>query len=99
LRGIESSETRTRFGCAKTLVILSEQRPERLYPYLQTRECRHVAIGHALLALGEILDLLSDPAPVRRFAQRHRKNPRAATRKKAERLLRRASQYAHTQSA
>src|SRR5262249_1465676 len=30
----------------------------------QTPECRNVAIGHAISALGEMLPLLRDPAPV-----------------------------------
>jgi hypothetical protein len=53
----------------------------------QTPECRHVAIGHAILALGEMCDLLRDPAPVCRFVRRQLKNPRPATRKKAEQFL------------
>ena len=56
-----------------------------------TPECRNVAIGHALSALGEFFDLLDDPAPVLRFARRHLRNPRPATRRKAELLLKRAA--------
>jgi len=55
-----------------------------------TPECRNIAIGHALVALGEIFELLSDPAPVLRFARRQLQNPRPATRRKAERLLKHA---------
>jgi len=53
-----------------------------------TPECRNVAIGHALVALGEIFGLLSDPAPAVRFARRQLKNSRPATRRKAESFLR-----------
>ncbi len=52
-----------------------------------TPECRNVAIGHAITAFGGFLDLLSNPEPVVRFVRRQLKNPRLATRKKAERLL------------
>ena len=55
-----------------------------------TPECRNVAIGHALKALLEVFPLLSDPAPVLRFARRHRRNTRPAVRKKAEVFLKRA---------
>jgi hypothetical protein len=48
-----------------------------------TPECRNVAIGHALEALGKI----SGGAEVKRFAVRHLENPRPATAKKAARLL------------
>lgn len=58
----------------------------------KTAECRNVAIGHALLALGSFFDLLRQRAPVLRFARRQVKNSRPATRKKAEQLLKRAVQ-------
>ncbi len=53
----------------------------------QTPECRNVAIGHAVLALGEFVDLLANPAPVVRFVKRQLKNSRPATRNKAEGFL------------
>ena len=56
-----------------------------------TPECRNVAVGHALIALAEFFAELADPAPVLRFAQRELKNPRPATRKKAEAFLRQAA--------
>ncbi len=52
-----------------------------------TPECRNVAIGHAILALGDILPLLRDPAPAVRFVRRQKRNPRPATREKAEEFL------------
>ncbi len=52
-----------------------------------TPECRNVAIGHALNALGELSGLLADPQPLAAFARGQLKNPRPATRKKAEHLL------------
>lgn len=54
-----------------------------------TPECRNVAIGHALTALGEIGPALPDPSAVRRLAARQTANPRPATRRKAEQLARR----------
>jgi hypothetical protein len=53
----------------------------------QTAECRNVAIGHAIRALGEIQPLLRRPAPVLRFVRRQLKNRRPATRKKAAQFL------------
>ena len=53
----------------------------------QTAECRNVAIGHAIVALGDILPLLRRPAPAIQFVRKQTKNPRPATRKKAERFL------------
>jgi hypothetical protein len=53
----------------------------------QTPECRNVAIGHAILALGDLLPLLRRPAPVVQFVRKQTRNPRPATRKKAEQFL------------
>ena len=53
----------------------------------QTSECRNVAIGHAIRALGDILPLLRRPAPIVQFVRRQIRNPRPATRKKAEQFL------------
>ena len=53
----------------------------------QTPECRNVAIGHAILVLGDLLPLLRRPAPVVQFVRRQIRNPRPATRKKAEQFL------------
>ncbi len=53
----------------------------------QTVECRRIAIGHAITAFEEFVDLLADPAAVIRFVKRQLKNARPATRKKAERFL------------
>jgi hypothetical protein len=44
----------------------------------KTAECRNVALGHALDALGRL------------FVKRQLRNPRNATRKRAERLVKRA---------
>jgi hypothetical protein len=57
----------------------------------QTPECRNVAIGHAIAALADILPLLGDPAPSVRFVRRQTRNPRPATRRKAEQFLRRTN--------
>lgn len=56
----------------------------------KTPECRNVAIGHAILALGEFFHLIRNPAPVVQFVRRQLRNPRPATRKKAEQFLKRA---------
>jgi len=53
----------------------------------QRPECRNVAIGHAILALGDFYDLLRHQASVLRFVRKQTKNPRPATRKKAAQFL------------
>jgi hypothetical protein len=53
----------------------------------RTPECRNVAIGHAILALGDILPLLRDPVPAVRFVRKQTRNARPATRKKAQQFL------------
>jgi len=53
----------------------------------QTAECRNVAIGHAIVALGNILPVLNNPAPVVAFVRRQIRISRPATRKKAEYFL------------
>jgi hypothetical protein len=53
----------------------------------QTSECRNVAIGHAILALGNILPLLRKPAPIVQFVRGQIRNPRPSTRKKAEQFM------------
>lgn len=62
-----------------------------------TPECRNVAIGHALKALEELVDLLPDPRTVRLFAARQLGNRRPATSAKARKLLKR--QTRQTKSA
>ena len=61
----------------------------------QTAECRNIAIGHAILALGEILDLLAQPEPVIGFVRRQLRNKRPATRKKAEQFLKKLPHAKH----
>jgi hypothetical protein len=53
----------------------------------QTPECRNVAIGHAIVALGAILPLLRHPTPAVQFVRKQIRNRRPATRKKAEQFL------------
>ena len=60
----------------------------------QTRECRNVAIGHAILALGDFVDRLNAPGPALQFVRRQLRNPRPATRKKAKQFLKRARSHA-----
>jgi hypothetical protein len=171
--GLQAEKARVKYGCAKALRLISEQRPDRLYPFFdffvqlldhenrilqweaifvlshlaraddddkvadvfdkyfspipgpvmvtaanviqggariaqakphladriaaeilrvgraryQTAECRNVAIGHAIVALGAILPLLRHPAPAMAFVRRQTKNHRPATRKKAKHFL------------
>jgi hypothetical protein len=51
-----------------------------------TPECRNVAIGHALEALGKIAPLVEDTQRLRAFARRQQSNARPATARKAVRL-------------
>ena len=52
-----------------------------------TRECRNVAIGHAIRALHELFPSLQNRQGVLSFVRRQRTNPRRATRNKARRFL------------
>lgn len=52
-----------------------------------TRECRNVAIGHAITALGEFFPSLYNQDVVLSFVRRQKKNPRRATRDKARKFL------------
>ncbi len=54
----------------------------------QTNECRNVALGHAIEALDLFFEQIEDRKPVLRLVRRQRKNRRNATRRKAERFLR-----------
>ena len=55
----------------------------------KTEECRKIAIGHAIQALGEMIHSVPDCAPVVSFVQAQLTCSRSATRKKAEAFLRR----------
>ena len=55
----------------------------------KTPECRNIAIGHAIRALDRFTAVLPDCAPVLAFVTRQLSNPRQATRRKAERFLKR----------
>jgi hypothetical protein len=65
----------------------------------QSPECRNVAIGHAVLALGDFFELLQHPAPVLRFVRKQIENSRPATRKKAEQFLKGVQRRAKTAPA
>lgn len=65
----------------------------------QTPECRNVAIGHAIVALGEILDLVTTPEPVVQFVRKQARNTRPATRKKAEQFLKKVERRAKNPAA
>jgi hypothetical protein len=53
----------------------------------KTPECRNVAIGHAIRAFDRFAGVLPDRAKVVAFVSRQLDNPRQATRRKAERFL------------
>jgi hypothetical protein len=53
-----------------------------------TRECRNVAIGHAINSLGRLFPVLADKSGIQLFVSRQLGNARAATRKKAQSFLR-----------
>ncbi len=53
----------------------------------QTSECRNVALGHAILALEQFFPYIHDRARVLAMARRQLRNPRPATRRKAEKFL------------
>jgi hypothetical protein len=53
-----------------------------------TPECRNVAIGHAIDALSRLFPMIAGKHAVQRFVTRQTDNTRAATRKRAERFLR-----------
>lgn len=52
-----------------------------------TRECRNVAIGHAINALDDFFSSLGDQYKVLSFVRRQAKNPRRATANKARKFL------------
>jgi hypothetical protein len=55
----------------------------------RTRECRNVATGHVIEALDQLYEQTKMKESVARFIKRQRKNPRNATRKTAERFMKR----------
>lgn len=52
----------------------------------ETPECKNIAVGKAIEALAACYEHLTDKAAARRFVRRQLRNPRPATRKKAERF-------------
>ncbi len=54
----------------------------------QNRECNNIAIGHTIVALDKIFNGISRKKQVIEFVEQQLENPRAATRKKAEKFLR-----------
>jgi hypothetical protein len=53
-----------------------------------TPECRNVAIGHAINSLDRLFPIIAGKRDVQLFVSRQMDNTRTATRKKAERFLR-----------
>jgi hypothetical protein len=101
LSAVSSKTARVKLGAAKALRILSERTPE---PYLvdtiarhileveratyATPECRNVALGHAINSLDRLFPIIAGKRAIQLFVSRQMGNTRAATRKKAERFLR-----------
>lgn len=54
-----------------------------------TRECRNVAIGHAIQALDRFFSHVVNQRPAIAFVRKQMANPRQATRRKAEKFLKR----------
>ncbi len=54
----------------------------------KTRECRNVAIGHALTALKSFYDLITERQAVLDFVRKQLKNPRKPVAEKARKLIR-----------
>jgi hypothetical protein len=55
----------------------------------QRPECRNVAIGHAIKSFDRCFRHVGNKRPVLAFVKRQLENPRPATRRKAERFLKR----------
>jgi len=53
----------------------------------KTEECRNIALGQAVLTFDCIFDLVTDKKALLTFMRRQLDNPRSATRKKAEKAL------------
>jgi hypothetical protein len=56
------------------------------HAHYATPECRNVAAGHAIQALDRFFEHIQKKAPVLAFVESQLKNPRPATRKKAEKF-------------
>jgi HEAT repeat protein len=54
----------------------------------QTDECRNIAIGHAIVALGRFYEFVPDKAAVVAFVRDQQQNSRSGTRTKAQTFLR-----------
>jgi len=71
--------------------ITSELLKVERYSY-DTDECRNIAIGTVILAIGSYFNELKDKETTIEFVRRQTKNTRNATRKKAEQFLRKYKQ-------
>jgi len=65
----------------------------------ETEECRNVAIGHAIQSLGRFPKGIQRQAAVLRFVRRQLDNPRPATRRKAEKFLKKWEDAGRSESA
>lgn len=63
-----------------------------------TPECRNVALGHAINSFERLFPLAVGKAAIQRFVLRQAENPRAGTRKKAEKFLRKWPVHGQTRA-
>ena len=59
----------------------------------QTAECKNIAIGHAIDAYAQFIELIHDKKSVFNFVKRHVNNPRENVRKSATRFLKKFSRF------
>lgn len=97
IRGPEMIGAATAIACAARIALAKPELANRMSHAIlwveraryKSEECRNIAIGHAIDALDSFFDLIGDPQWVMAFIERQAGNPRSATRKKAERFLKR----------
>jgi len=59
----------------------------------QTPECKNIAIGHAIDAFAQFIELIQDKKTVFNFVKRHVNNPRENVRKSATRFLKKFARF------
>jgi hypothetical protein len=95
IRGTNMISAANAIGGAGTIALAQPALRERIVRAIleveratyETPECRNVAIGHALEALGGIWETVRGDAAVRGFVERQKANTRAAVAKRARELV------------
>lgn len=59
----------------------------------QTADCKNIAIGHAIDAFAQFIELIQDKKSVFNFVKRHVNNPRENVRKSATRFLKKFARF------